>query len=270
MRQEFRAFWLDADGNDVAEIDLVESGAGSLQFNTNADSKLGGSLRVRDVPSWVNPLLHRVRVEAVLDGEIMRLGSYLIDMEDVAYTRRSRSHDVTLLDQLQVPRQDLLVGPLAFGAGHNIIEAAVSVLAGAGESRTAVTPSAAVLATPLVWEPGTTRLQVINDLLAAAGYWGLRTDSQGRFAFAPYILPEARPIVREFVAGEGSLVKADYSKSHNYSGIPNRFIAVSGEYDTGDDDTFEGLVGVADLTNPKSPFAAVNRGGRVVAQSERV
>lgn len=271
--QTFAAWWVDEDGNDLAKIDLGERASGRMVWNSNADLKIGGSLVVWDVPEWVQPLRHRVRVEATINSETMPLGMYMIDMEDHAYRQRRGRHEITLLDQLQSPQQTKLIAPYAVGKGANIVQTAVNVLAACGETRVAVTPSTATLSAPLVWEPATSRLQVINDLLAAAGYWGLRTDASGYFVFAPYVLPENRPVVREFVAGEDSLMLPDYSKTNAYSGIPNRFIAVAPEYDAQDnagENVFTGLIGVATLMNNDSLFSYENRGNRWVDESEQV
>lgn len=273
-KETFQAWWMDENNNDLAQIELVRSGAGQLEMNSNADLKLGGSLTVVDIPSWVNPLRHRARIQATINGEVMSLGHYMIDVETVQYAARRGSSELLLLDQLKVPTEDLLSAPYSVGKGANIVAAAVDVLKSCGETRVAVTPSDAVLATPQVWEPGETKLQVINDLLAIANYWGLRTDSNGYFVFAPYLLPENRPVVREFVAGDGSLMKAEYTRTNNYSGVPNRFLAVSAEYEGKEEKSnstgFDGLVGVAELTNNDSPYSYDNRGGRWVTQSDQV
>lgn len=269
--ESFRAYWCEQSGGVLEMVATSESGAGQVEVNTNADLKMGGKLRVHDVPEWVNPLIHRVKVEALIDGVPMPLGVFCVEEQSVAYGKGSRVSELTLLDQLFVPRNDLLLGPYAVGAGANIVSEAVKVLEATGEKRIAVTKSTAVLQTPLVWEPGVSRLQVINDLLAAAGYWGLRTNPVGDFEIKPYVLPEARPVVHEFIAGEASLMLPDYEVSTNHGNIPNRFVAWCPQYDDKDPDStkFEGLVGVAELTNRDSPFSYVNR-GRWVAQAEQV
>ena len=272
-KETFEAWWCEPNGADIERIETSEAGAGQLDWNTNADLKMSGSLRVHDVPSWVNPLVHRVRVQATINDQVAPLGVYCLDQESLSRGKSKPVVNLRLLDQLLVPQDDKLVGPFAVAAGKNPVNEAVKALKATGETRIAVTPSTTTLATPLVWEPGETRQTVINDLLAAAGYWSLRTNLQGDFVFRPYLLPEVRPVAHEFVAGEASLMLPDYERTTNHAGIPNRFIAVSPQYDEGKEEgggaAWQGLVGVADLTNPDSPFSIPNR-GRVVAVSEQV
>lgn len=276
-KETFQAWWCEPGGADIQQVDTVESGAGQLDWNTNADLKISGSLRVHDVPRWVNPLVHRVRVQATINGKVARLGTYCLEQESVARGKSKTSTALRLLDQLLIPQDDLIVGPYAVKAGANAVDEAVKVIKETGETRFAITKSDSKLATPLVWEPGTSRQKVANDLLAAAGYWSVRTNVNGDFVFRPYVLPEDRPIAHNFVAGQASLMLPDYERETNHAGIPNRFIAVSPQYDEGSKKTqdgketakWEGLVGVADLTNPDSPFSIPSR-GRVVAVSEQV
>lgn len=270
-RESFQAWWCDRSGADIERVNTAESGAGQLDWNTNAELKISGSLRVHDVPDWVNPLVHRVRVQATINDQVAPLGMYCLEQESVARGKSKTQSELRLLDQLLVAQDDRLVGPYPVGAGRNPVDEAVTLLKSTGETRVAITKSDSTLAAPQVWEPGETKQHVINELLAAAGYWSLRTNLAGDFTFRPYTLPEYRPVAHRFVAGEASLMLPHYEVTTNHSGIPNRFIAVSPQYDEGKDEgaAFQGLVGVADLTNPDSPFSIPSR-GRVVAVSEQV
>lgn len=269
--ESFQAWWCEPGGADIERIATVESGAGRLDWNTNADLKISGSLRVHGVPEWVNPLVHRVRVQATVNDVVIPLGTYCLEQESVTRGKSRSESALRLLDQLLVAQDDLLVGPYAVAKGKNPVSEAVKLLKTTGETRVAATSSNTTLATPLAWEPGVTKQKVINDLLAAAGYWSLRTNPAGDFVFRPYLLPEVRPVAHEFIAGETSLMLPEYERTTNHAGIPNRFIAVSQEYSdkTEGGAAWKGLVGVADLTNPKSMFSIENR-GRVVAVSETV
>jgi len=55
-------------------------------------------------------------------------------------------------------------------------------------------PSTQVLAASRVWEPNTTRLRIINDLLETIGYWSIKTDPMGRVIAEPKIPLDQRPI----------------------------------------------------------------------------
>ena len=170
-REVFEAWWCESNGADIERVQTAEKGAGQLDWNTNADLKISGSLRVHDVPDWVNPLVHRVRVQATINDTVAPLGTYCLEQESVARGKSKSAASLRLLDQLLVAQDDKLIGPHAVAAGKNPVNEAVALLKTTGETRLAITASTTTLATPLVWEPGETKQRVINDLLAAAGYW---------------------------------------------------------------------------------------------------
>jgi hypothetical protein len=111
----------------------------------------------------------------------------------------------------------------------------------------------------MTWDVGTSVLQIINDLLEAAGYASLWTDGMGQFQATPYVSPANRPPVYEalspFVKGDTSLMAPDWTKDQDIYSIPNRYVAIS----QGGGDA-EALVAVETNTDPSSPFSYPSRG----------
>jgi hypothetical protein len=136
------------------------------------------------------------------------------------------------------------------------------LIASTGETNIAITPSAAVLANPLAWDPGTTKLKIVNDLLKVIGYFSLFCDRNGQFRGEPYTRPANRPILYEFLDGNTSIYDPNFVKDVDLLGIPNKFVAVG----RGDADT-AALVGVATNTDPASPYSYPSRGNRWITKS---
>jgi hypothetical protein len=67
-----------------------------------------------------------------------------------------------------------------------VVTAVETILTDMGFTRIAITPSSRVLTSDRSWKPGTTKLEVINNLLNGAGYYSLYTRKDGSFASSPY------------------------------------------------------------------------------------
>lgn len=191
---------------DASLGDLDGVAGGNLVWDANADLPAGGSLQLVDVGQAINYSLNRVRVWwSVVGVQEWALGVYILAAPSASYTGSGITRQITLLDKLTVIKENVLTTTLQVTAGANIIDAVAAQIAATGETRVAVTPSSAVLTNAMTWDPGTSRLQVINDLLTAAGYATLWTDRLGMFRVEPYKAPGDRPVVWVFAEGESAI-----------------------------------------------------------------
>lgn len=145
-----------------------------------------------------------------------------------------------------------------------IIDAVVDLLESTGESKITATDSDARTSSDVVFEAGTSKLTVINELLTSAGYGSLWCDGTGHFRVEPYVEPSARPVVRTFEAGETAIHFPDWSREQDLLSVPNRVQVIS----PGDQDA-PPIIGVAENTDPESPYSIPSR-GRVISRSEEV
>jgi hypothetical protein len=76
--------------------------------------------------------------------------------------------------------QDSFAGTYTVTAGTRYVDAVATILSNGGMSRTNIAYSSRTLSKTRSWDPGTSRLTIINDLLASLGYWPLWADWDGR------------------------------------------------------------------------------------------
>ena len=227
---------------------LTESAASSL--------KRGGNMAVTDRGQDINWLTDRVKVTYEVDGYgEWGCGAYVPSMPDEAWRDGGRRWDVQMLDVATVLAEDRLAATYSLDAGTNIVDAVRTLITDGGESAGAITDSDLTLPTPRAWEAGSTRLEIINDLKDIANYFALFSDGDGQLRFEPYVRPAVRPVKWEFIDGETCIYRPDLSRKRDLYAVPNRVI-VKGR-GTGDD---EGLVAVADNTNPDSDFSITTLG----------
>lgn len=241
---------------DATLGDLRGVTGGSLEWNANASLPSGGDLSLTDLGQEINLSKDRVRIWQRVDEDTeWALGVYVLAAPATQYTAFGRTRDLTLIDKLTVIKDDSLLTTLQLPAGANIIQAVVQQIQATGETRIASTASSMTLTNPLSWEPGTSRLRVINDLLAVAGYWSLWTDRMGQFRVEPYVAPAARPIVWNFEEGETALHTPDWEYELSLWEATNQVVLVSQANDA--DQVFTAYA-VDD--NPASPTSTVSMG----------
>src|SRR5699024_6814429 len=100
-------------------------------------------------------------------------------------------------------------------AGASVVGVVRDLIAEAGESTAAIGDDSATLTSAMMWEAGTTRLRIINDLLDAAGFFSLWVDHAGQYRVTRYVPPAQRPPMYEavapFEAGPSSVMSPEFT-----------------------------------------------------------
>lgn len=253
--ETFRVELLTRTEASLGDLDGITGG--TLKWNANARLPGGGEIDI-DVASSgkeINLSSDRVRVWWNIGEQEWPLGVYVLAAPKTQYGATNLSRTITLIDKLTVIADDCLLATLQVPAGANVVEAVVAQIQATGETRIAATASAKVLSNAMAWEPGTSRLQVINDLLAAAGYWSLWTDARGLYRVDPYTTPANRPVVWTFAEGATAIHSPDWEYELALWDATNTVVMVS----QADDDEIPWTAYAVD-DNPASPTSTVSMG----------
>lgn len=248
---------LDRDDQEIQTLDGVTGG--SVTNNVNARLRQSGSLTLTDRGHGVDWASQRVRIDwhvhTRLGDKHWGLGVFLFAAPKLSQHDGWRQWSVELLGKLTVVDEDKVEGTYSVAAGTNVTDLVVALIQSAGEDRIACTPSDAVTTAMMTWDPGTSKLTIINDLLAAINYWSLWTDGEGQYRVEPYVAPASRPVTWTFEEGESSIHLPEWEKDQDTAGVPNKIILVG----QGSEDE-PALVGVALNENPDSPYSFQARG----------
>ena len=104
------------------------------------------------------------------------------------------------------------------------------------------------------WEPGTSKLRILNDLLAAINYESASFDERGRLVCQPYLSPSARAASYVYAADEWSPVTGNVDQTLDLFDVPNKWVLVKSEADQAP------LTSVYVNDLPSSPTSTVSRG----------
>ena len=260
-------------------LDGVVEPSAQLSWSLYAAVKGTGSLKVNDLAAAAAGMLRigalqlasaRLRPVLVIDGlPEIPLGVYLFSAAPEAWSPAGRVYSLELLDRNTVLDQDRVDVSYTVAAGTQILQAVATVIASAGESITVDASQTATLASAMVWKAGTTKLQIVNDLLAALNYNSLWVDGVGNYRATPYVLPASRSIGyelltgvnRELVDGDASIYGEEWARDRDLFKVPNKVITVqSGS------GSVEPLTGLATNTDASSPFSYAARGNRWLSE----
>lgn len=262
--ERFHVTLLDSRDNERRE--LLRISEGSMEINTNAEVPGSGSVRLQyRKNAGIDWGADRIRLVYEANGYSWPLGVFLIEAPSESREDDTGliTTDVSLMDKISVLSQDLVDGSYSLPKGANIVKEAERLIHSAGEDRITSVSSKKTLPNGKTWEPGTSKLEVVNDLLAMINYSSVYCDRYGRYRLDPYVDPLDRSVTHTFTMDEKGLRQSEWSRSQDWYSVPNKYVAV-----TQGDDEEDPMVGVATNTDPHSRFSYPSRGDRWIVRVE--
>lgn len=254
---------LDLADKKIGELDGVSEG--TFDFSVNNTIRSGGSLTTtgQDI-DWLSVRIQPWRtVKAAGQTIEWPAGVFIPASPGVDYSAPGGIRNLELYDKLLVLTQDKIGATYGIPAGVNVTSTIRSLLQEAGEVRDAITDSPATLRTSMSFEAGTTKLQIINELLESINYFSLWVDTRGVFQGTPYVAPGGRGIAWTFADDHRSIYSPAFTIDEDTFNIPNRVSLVS----TSDGET-AALTAEARNEDPNSRYS-FNRRGRWIDDTQQ-
>lgn len=185
------------------------------------------------------------------------MGIYLPSTPATTYSDFGPGARVDLYDKLLVLDEDAVESTYTVAAGTVVTTAIGNVISGSSAYAltNAIQPSTETLRSAMTWSPGTSRLTIVNDLLAAINYFSLSVDRYGVYHASPYITPSQRAVVWNFADDEASIYTPDFTNEQDLFNVPNKIILVAQG-----DSSLPPLISVATNTDPRSTSSFPARG----------
>lgn len=190
------------------------------------------------------------------------LGVFVLVTPERAARGRSVFRDIEAYDLNQVLKSDGIKSRLYFRAGTRYTDAVLNVLSGAGIHTSNVVGAEDVLRSDREYAVGQTRLDIINDLLAAINYTPLHPDENGAFTAYRIRDVELADIQYAYSTKQNSVIQDGAREIVDYFSVPNRFIAYVSNPDG------EPLVSIYENDDPASVYGTKNR--QVVTATKQV
>ena len=248
---------LDWGDRVVRRLDGVTGGSITLSNSTRL--RASGSLSLTEACGHVDWMTQRVRIEYTANGQAWGLGVFLLSAPTRSYGEAGSTWSVDLSSPLAVPDADCVDSTFTVKAGANLVGMAADILYETGLERLSITPSTATASSDMIFDPGKSKLTIVNELLSAAGYWSAHPDGAGQVHLDPYVRPTDRGVAYDFREGARAIHLPEWEREQDMAAVPNKVVFVSqGSADKA------GLVGVAVNDDPTSPYSYPSRGRWVV------
>lgn len=237
-RFSFRYYLREPGGQQVAVLDNVT--AGTVTQNWLADIKRTATFTMREV-SGIDYLSDRIQPAVRLhlppygpdDFVEYPQGVFLLTTPKRAISRAGVvSREVQGYDQLQVYSDDLVAARYTVATGTVVTTAVKTLLDSTLVPPAAgIVPSAGTLTAAKEWEPGTSKLKIINELLGLINYESLSFDEDGVARVAPYRSPAERAPEYRYGDDDEGLIIPEMAQEFDLFGVPNRWVLVVSEPD---------------------------------------
>jgi len=242
--------------------------AANVANNSLAEIKRTAQFTLRD-DAEINYLSDRIKPWVrlkMLDGGWAEWpqGVFLLSTPPRKIDDTGMYREIEAYDLLQLLTDDKVEDRYTVISGTNYITAVGTVLTGAGIADQNLTPTALTLPADRDWAPGTTKLQIVNDLLAAINYYSLKFDENGQAITKPYVSPDARASEYTYKNDSTSVIFPGVEQNIDLFDVPNKWVLVKSEPDS------VALVGTYTNTNPSSPTSTVSRGRTIVSYIDDV
>lgn len=222
---------LDRSDRLIGTLDGVEGGV--IEQSIYSTIRTGGRLdltlteQARSI-DWLNVRIRpTIAVTTARGVQSWPLGVFIPAAPTRQHGDTAVAMPVELYDKLLILHEDTYQVSKSVAAGA-LVESNVSdVITATGEYNVNIESSGVTLRNAMVFGPGTSRLQVCNALLEAAGYGSLWVDGAGQFRAERYVPPMQRGLAHEFASGEASIHTPDFTWDEDYFSVPNRMTLIA-------------------------------------------
>lgn len=231
----------------------------TLTGNIDADIRWSGTMTVINPDiNWNEVFLQPVH-RNLTTGVETSLGVFLAAPVNGTDGGPSTKVKLTLFDLTKFLDDDAWEDAKATDAGAKAMDIVRAAITSAGLASPSITGTDATLPMPMFWDPNTSKMRQVNDVLEALGYVAVWVDRNGQFQVQPYIEPAGRPVVYRFDPSDTAIHLPEDQWKQKTS-IANRVIAYSEE--SADHPMMKAIAINDDPTNEFS----IPRQGRVITQ----
>lgn len=261
-RWSFRHEIIAADGTIKGLADVVDAKIANNDLATKI--KRTGSFKISknaNFDFWHDSLRSFAKLR-MLDGGWQEwcMGTFFLTTQGAkrATAVGGDMYEAEAYDRLLVLDEDAILDRYVVTTGTPYVTAIKTILASAGFTKTAIVSSDIYLPAAKDWDPGTSKLSMINSLLSALDYRTLTMDPYGIPTSGPYQNPDTAPVVWTYAVDRSSVVMPGIDIEFDMYNIPNIWIASVSEPDR------PALLSVKINSDPNSIFSTVSRGRNIV------
>lgn len=243
------------DKNDSLKFRFYNVLSCSLRYASLGSLKTSANITMKE-DKRIDYLNDRIKVSCVINDEKYELGTYLISSTKRSIKGKNVTRECTCYGKLLILQEDKVKERYVCNIGTNVINEVKRIL---GSLPFLIQDNLLTLKTSKEWESGTSKLQIINDLLDTINWNSLRVDASGKFITDPYILPSDRQIQSTYSVDADSIIYPEREYELDAFSVPNVVVMRSNSADI-----TPPLSSVYENHNADSQTSIENRGREIV------
>lgn len=264
-RQEsFRYELLDSSNQKIRELTNVTGGEVS-QAMLNQIKRIARFSLIEDdeeIDYLNNRIKPYMRLKINTKWVDFPLGVFLLATPKRNDDVQSIKRDIEAYDLTLVLRDDKFLDRYTIVEGTPYYDALINMLTSAGISHYNIEKTDKILPRTIEFEPGTSKLEAINELLIQLNYTPVFVDEEGFFTARLYVSPAERPSDYDYIDDEQSVTLIGAEEELDTFNVPNIFTVVR----TNEEE--EPLKSTFINDNLNSPLSTINRGRNIVDYRE--
>lgn len=245
-RYELMGGGMELEARDMPEIEFVAS--------SEVKMSIKGTFIV---PDDADLLTTRLCPYITINGIEYPCGRYIITSADRTSRQGEEETELTGYSVLYLAKRTTVEDRLHFAAGAGYLATVRTLLIASGITAIITDDETdAVLQTAREdWDPGTSYLEIINQLLGECGYADAWPDMQGAVHLSRPASGSAAEVTHKYAEGQYSIIADSYKRSDDRYGKYNVIRVVCANPDLS-----APMVATAELTDPAVPYSIPNIG----------
>lgn len=213
----------------------------------------------------IKEVLPREYIYQEIEGEWLEypLGIFLLSSPEKVEQGPEVYREIEAYDGSIILEEDKFTDRYTIKAGTRYDLAIIKILKDAGIKKYNIEETDKVLPNDSEYEPGVSKLVVVNELLDAINFTPLWVDEWGYFTASRYIPPSERAPDYEYLDDELSVIENGSSEELDLFSVPNKWLVTYENLDGGEDEKIF-LQSVYENNNWNSPTSIQSRGRVIV------
>lgn len=195
---------------------------GNISYSSLGRLKSSLEISMVDIEgSLIDYMNDRIQVIANIDHTPYSLGVFLICSPNREIDSTHTERKLTCYSKLKILDNDKVTSNYYLPSNANVINAVIRLL---GNNPYRISSCDKTTSTEREWPVGTSKLDIINDLLDVINYQSLVVDNDGYFTTSKYVQPQDRIVDIKYIEGENSVISPKMTEDFDFFDVPNIFI----------------------------------------------
>ena len=199
----------------------------SISYKWLSQLKVSATFNIEE-DSDIDYLNDRIKVYVTLNGVQTSLGVFMLCTPSLSINSRGyKSRIIEAYSLLQILVNDKITTRLQLPIGTNIINEVIRQI---GDYSYDIDASSLTLNSSKEYEIGTSKIDIINDLLSVINYTSVNVSTDGKFTTQSYVLPEDRVIELTLKEGNDTIIR-EMTEDLDLFNAPNVFVRYTNSLD---------------------------------------